>query len=81
MAVPTFNLTRLGFLLALWLLVFSSSSFAGPWFFRGWQADDGLPGDNVTGVAKLLEEKTSSHSVSKNPRRERLNVGLATLEN
>ena len=52
MAAPTFNLSRRGFLLTLWLLVFSSSSFAGPWFFRGWQADDGLPGDNVTGVAQ-----------------------------
>ena len=25
---------------------------ASPWFARRWQADDGLPGDNVTGVAQ-----------------------------
>jgi signal transduction histidine kinase/ligand-binding sensor domain-containing protein len=28
---------------------------ATPWFARAWQADDGLPGDSVTGVAQTLD--------------------------
>ena len=28
---------------------------ASPWFARVWQADDGLPGDNVTGVAQTRD--------------------------
>ncbi len=29
-----------------------AGALGGPWFHRDWQADDGLPGDNVTGVAQ-----------------------------
>lgn len=39
--------------LALCLLCFDSP--ASPWFFRSWQVDDGLPGDNVTGVAQTQD--------------------------
>ena len=28
---------------------------ATPWFARVWQVDDGLPGDNVTGVAQTRD--------------------------
>ena len=28
---------------------------AMPWFARVWQVDDGLPGDNVTGVAQTRD--------------------------
>ncbi|MEY4385160.1 MAG: hypothetical protein RLY20_443 [Verrucomicrobiota bacterium] len=39
-------------LLTVFCGVTSSASSASPWFNRTWQADDGLPGDNVTGVAQ-----------------------------
>ena len=45
-------LLGLGLLLGLESDFFCQRSLAGPWFYRGWQADDGLPGDNVTGVTQ-----------------------------
>ncbi len=33
-------------------MVFEARSFGDGWFHRDWQADDGLPGNNVTGVAQ-----------------------------
>ena len=42
-------------LLWVWLAVCCPPGFAGPWFHRDWQADDGLPGDNVTGVAQTKD--------------------------
>jgi signal transduction histidine kinase/ligand-binding sensor domain-containing protein len=48
---------RLGCALLWWLFSAAriGASFAGPWFHRDWQADDGLPGDNVTGVAQTSD--------------------------
>ena len=39
-------------LLWIFLAVVCPRSFGTAWFHRDWQADDGLPGDNVTGVAQ-----------------------------
>ena len=43
-------------ILALLLCLWNSPLRAGaPWFARVWQVDDGLPGDNVTGVTQTKD--------------------------
>jgi signal transduction histidine kinase/ligand-binding sensor domain-containing protein len=55
-AVAMFVMRRMRFALFWWLFAAANVSlWAGPWFHRDWQADDGLPGDNVTGVAQTSD--------------------------
>lgn len=55
MADTFFRSLRRQFWLGLGGIFLCLSSGASPWFYRGWQADDGLPGDNVTGVAQSAD--------------------------
>lgn len=45
----------LGILTLLFCLWSLSSHANAPWFARVWQVDDGLPGDNVTGLAQTKD--------------------------
>ncbi len=49
------NRFQLALLFGLCLSAGGARGLASPWFHRDWQADDGLPGDNVTGIAQTKD--------------------------